>query len=206
MAAAVLSVVASFSCHAGERPQRFPLELEVLAANAHDLLTQTMGARQKHGLRLRMASSLGTLQFLARQYLQATHQSDKGLLDKIDRLRQELKNDEIMSLARDSRRLTREYPAILVGLTPGDASHRDIATGQRIYQHLCLGCHEHPDTSQAIPATSLFDMADKLPLREFIARLVTGVHGTPAVALHNPFSDQEIAGLAAFLVRTRPAR
>lgn len=206
MAAAVLSVAASFSCHAGEQMRRFPLELEVLAANAHDLLTQPMDARQKHGLRVRMASSLGTLRFLARQYLQAAHQPENGLLDKIDRLHQDLRNGEITLLARDSRRLTREYPVILVGLTPGDADSRDIAAGHRIYQHLCLGCHEYPDTRRTIPATNLFNMADKLPPREFIARLITGVHGTPAVALHNPFSNREIAGLAAFLAKTKPTR
>jgi len=206
MAAAVLSVAASFSCHAGEQMRRFPLELAVLAANAHDLSTQTMSARQKHGLRLRMASSLGTLRFLARQYLLAMHQSENGLLGKIDRLRQDLRNDEIMLLARDSRRLTREYPVILVGLTPDDADSQDIAAGHRIYQHLCMGCHEYPDTRRAVPATNLFNMADKLPPREFMARLITGVHGTPAVALHNPFSDREIAGLAAFLARTKTAR
>jgi hypothetical protein len=206
MAAAVLSVAASFSCYASEQTRRFPLELEVLAANAHDLLTQPMGVRQKHGLRLRMASSLGTLRFLARQYLLATHKPENGLLGKIDLLRKDLGNDEIMLLARDSRRLTREYPVILVGLTPGDADSRDLATGHRIYQHLCLGCHEYPDTRRAVPATNLFNMAAKLPPREFMARLITGVHGKPAVALHNPFSNREIAGLAAFLARTKPMR
>jgi mono/diheme cytochrome c family protein len=201
LTAAVLTVAVVFSCQASEQTRRFPLELEIVAANAHAILSPTIPARQKHALKIRIASSLGTLRFLAREYLQAQHLSDTDLLGKIDALRLIFKSGMLQRFAIMSDRLAQQYPAELSGLQPADAKPNDIKAGQHIYQRLCMGCHEHPDSSQASSAQDLFTMAKTQPQGEFIARLVCGVHGTPAVALRNPFSDSEIAGLAAYLLQ-----
>ena len=206
LTAAVLTVAVIFSCHASEQSRRFPLQLEILAANARVLLSSTIPARQKHGLHLRMASSLGTLRFLAREYLQAKHRSGDTLLQKIDILRHAFNAGELQTFATESRRLAQHYPVVLTGLRPSDANPRDISAGRRIYHQLCMPCHEHPDTTQAIPAQDLFSMARAQTQREFISRLIAGVHGTPAVALRNPFSDAEIAGLVGYLTRTKQPR
>lgn len=236
LTAAVLSVAVIFSCQADaqspqpspagkHRPQkqlskeqlpgehlsreqarRFPLELEVLAANAHLMVLPNTPERQKRGLHIRIASALGSLRFLARQYLHATQQSDTSLLEKIDSLRHAFDADELQRLAEESRELAQRYPVKLHGLRPADARPQDITAGRRIYHQLCMACHTHPDTTQAIAAQNLFTMARTLPLREFIARLIAGVHGTPAVALRNPFSDAEIAGLAAYLKQKKAAQ
>lgn len=202
--ATVLSVAVVFSCQASEQSRRFPVELEVLAANATDLLSPALNRHYRLGLQLRIASSLGTLRFLAREYLQATHQPGKDMLQRIDALRLALRRGDWQSLARQSRLLANRYPLALTGLRPDDAGPRDISAGRHIYQHLCMGCHEHPDTSQAVPAPNLYEMVRAQPPREYLARLIGGVHGTPAVALRNPFSDQEIAGLAAYLLQKAP--
>lgn len=206
LAVAVLTVAVIFSCHASEQSRRFPLELEILAANARVLLSATTTSRQKHGLHVRMSSSLGTLRFLAREYLQTKQQSGNTLLHKIGTLRQAFNTSELQTFAIESRRLAQHYPVVLTGLRPSDASPRDISAGRRIYHQLCMACHEHPDTTQSNPAQDLFSMARAQPQREFIARLIAGVHGTPAIALRNPFSDAEIAGLAAYLTQAKHPR
>ena len=200
LTAAVLTVAVIFTCQASEQTRRFPFELEILAANAHAILSPTLAERHKHALKLRITSSLGTLRILAREYIQANQLSNTDLLTSIDALRIDFKGGKLQRFATTSRKLADQYPAVLTGLLPADAKPKDVLSGRRIYQHLCMGCHENTDMSQASPAYDLFDMASTLPQREFIARLVCGVHGTPAVALHNPFNDAEIAGLATYLL------
>lgn len=200
LTAAVLTVAVIFSSQASEQTRRFPLELEILAANARVMLSATLPARQQHALKIRIASALGTLRFLAREYVQAQHLSAPDLLQKIDALQHSFKRGKLQRFAEMSESLARQYPAVLTGLQAADAKPADIVAGRHIYQRLCMGCHEHPDPTQASPAQDLFAMAKTQPQREFIARLVCGVHGTPAVALRNPFSDSEIAGLAAYLL------
>lgn len=199
MTAAVLSVAVISFCRAAEHPSRFPVELEVFAANANVLLNPNISVRYKRGLRIRMASSLGTMRFLAREYLQTLPRPDTSLLSEIAGLHQLFKRAAWKALARQSRQLTQRYPLDLSRLEPSKADAQAIASGRHIYRHLCMGCHEHPDPTQSVPSPDLFGMAKTEPTRELIARLIAGVHGTPAVALRNPFSDREIAGLAAFL-------
>lgn len=197
--AAVLSVAVVLFCQAAEHPPRLTVELEVFAANANHLLAPALSSRYKQGLRLRMASSLGTLRFLAREYQQKINQPEQHLLAGVERLRHLFNQGKWKLLARQSRELAQRYPLNLTGLQPQHADARAIASGRHIYQHLCMGCHEHPDTSQSVPAPNLISMAKTESTRELIARLIAGVHGTPAAALQNPFSDREIAGLAAYL-------
>jgi mono/diheme cytochrome c family protein len=201
MTATALSVAVISFCYASEHPRRFPVELQVFAANANVLLKPAISERYKQGLRIRMAGSLGSLRFLAREYLQTSHQpqSNTGLLSGIAHLRRLFRHAHWQALARQSRQLAKRYPFDMSGLEPRDAGAQAVLSGKHIYRHLCMGCHEHPDTTQAVPAPDLFSMATTEPTRELIARLIAGVHGTPAVALRNPFSDREIAGLAAYL-------
>jgi len=199
LTAAVLTVAVTFSCQASEQTRRFPVELEILAANANDLLSPTMSSHYKRGLQVRMAGSLGTLRFLAREYRQATHTTDNSVLQRIDELRRHFRHRDWRTFARVSRQLAQDYPLTLRGVRPADAGPADIMAGRHIYQHLCMGCHEHPDTTSAVPAPNLYHMVRSQPQRESIARFIAGVHGTPAVALRNPFSDREIAGMLAYL-------
>lgn len=199
MTAAALFVAVIAFCQAGEQSRRFPLELEVLATNAGRLLSTSYSSRYKQGLRLRMQGSLGYLPFLAREYIQATGQPEDKLLNRISYLRKLFVEGRWQVFAQDCRSLSHDYPYPMAGLDPDHAGTKAIAAGRHIYRHLCLGCHEHPDTTQAVPAPDLFKMARTESSRELIARLITGVHGTPEVALRNPFSTEEIAGLAAYL-------
>lgn len=205
MTAAVLSVAVISFCWADQQARpRFPVELEVFAANAGVLLDPTISVAYKQGLRLRMAGALGYMRFLTREYHQTFARSDKNLLTDVAQLRRLFKQAKWQTLARQSKMLAKRYPLKLARLDPDKADAQAIASGRHIYRHLCLGCHEHPDKTQAVPASDLFAMAKTKPVRELMARLIAGVHGTPAVALRNPFSDRELAGLAAYLKQATP--
>jgi len=179
--------------------RRFAVELQILAGDARVLTRPGLTASRRRGLQARIAGSLSSLRLLARQYLQAVDRRSPHLLDDVDALRQAHQAGRLKRLARGSAALVQRYPLDTHGLRAADATEQDRAAGRRIYRHLCMGCHAHPDPSRDNPAPDLFKMARQLPEREFIARLVGGVHGTPAVALHNPFTDAQLAGLAAFL-------
>jgi len=178
------------------------MQLQVLAGDAQVLAHTSLSAPRRRGLSHRIAGSLSGLRLLARQYLQAAQRSAPALLSGIDALHREYAHGRWDELARRSRALARKYPPDLRGLRPRQAGSDDLRRGRRLYRHLCMGCHAHPDPHRDNPAPDLFAMARRLPEREFISRLVTGVHGTPGVALHNPFSDPENAGLAAFLLKS----
>lgn len=209
-AAALAAAVLFFSTVAGaakvDAQRRFPMELQVLAGDARMLAHAELPAARRRGLTQRIAGSLSGLRLLARQYRQAARRSAPALLSDIDALRRDFAHGRWDKLARRSRILARGYPPDLSALRPAQASADDVRRGRRLYRHLCMGCHAHPDPHRDNPAPDLFAMAQRLPEREFISRLVTGVHGTPAVALHNPFSDSENAGLAAYLLKSTKNR
>ncbi len=199
LAAAALTVAAIFSCHAAEPQRRFSVELAILAGDARALQSPELDTARRRGLRERVLGSLSMLPLLARQSMQAQALDPAPVLDEIVALRLEFTAGQLRRFADDAAALSSRHPLNTHGLRPDDASAADRSAGRHIYGSLCMGCHEHPDRARENPAQNLFTMARRLPQREFLARLLGGVHGTPDVALRNPFSDREMAGLAAYL-------
>ena len=72
--------------------------------------------------------------------------------------------------------------------------------GESIYTRYCHGCHVVSNPRQTPPVYSLAGMANHLPAKEFIARMITGVHGTAEIRLRNPLSDGDIRGIYAYLL------
>ena len=70
--------------------------------------------------------------------------------------------------------------------------------GRATYERHCIGCHASPDARAANPAPDLFRMARTAAPDELIVRLLAGIHGDRMTSLENPFSDEEIASLAAY--------
>jgi mono/diheme cytochrome c family protein len=199
LTAAVLAAAVISSSVAAEPVRRFTVELAILAGDAKALVHIERNAIHRQGLEARIKSSLGTLRWLAREYLAARNDRSSTLLEQVAALRRTFAAADYRQLARRAVALARQYPLDTDGLRPDQARPEDVQAGRRLYRRLCMGCHEHPDSTRPNPAQDLFQMAKRLPEREFIARLVGGIRGTPAVGLHNPLSDAEIAGLAAYL-------
>ncbi len=195
----MLAAAAVFNCQAGQSERRFPVELAVLAGDARLYLAPGLSAPRRRGLAARMQSNLGSLRLLAREYAQARGGDPHSLARAVDALRRAFAAGRMPAFAATAAALAARHPLPLSGLRPEQASPRDIAAGRRIYATACRACHAYPDRRRDNPAGNLFRLARAVPERELMARLIGGVHGTPAVALHNPFSDAELAGLAAYL-------
>lgn len=199
LAATVLGVVAALPCQAGEHQRRFEAELAVIAGDARLLLAQETPDPEKIGLHARIESALSSLRILARQYLQELDKSDQEALDGIEALRRAFESDRLHAFRRQAEYLTARYPLALRGLRAVDAQPDDVVGGRNLYRNLCQGCHEATSPSATNPARNLFQEARRLPQQELTARLLLGIRGTPAVSLKNPFTDAQIAGLAAYL-------
>lgn len=153
----------------------------------------------RQGLEARIASALSSLGILARQYFEETGRADPAVQQQVEILRQEFAAGRLEAFAYHAVETAARNPLDLRGLRAADANSRDVRSGEKIYRDLCRGCHEAGALSATNPARDLFRQAVEMPEREFIARLLTGIRGTPAVALRNPFTDNEIAGLSAYL-------
>lgn len=206
LTAAVLAAAVISSAVGAEPVRRFTVELSILAGDAQALVHSERSSIHRQGLEARIKSSLSTLRWLARNYLAARNVRSPSLLEQVAVLRRAFAAADYRQLARQAAALARQYPLDTDGLRPDQARPADVRAGRRLYQRLCMGCHEHPDPTRPNPARDLFQMAKRLPEREFIARLVGGIRGTPAAGLHNPLSDAEIAGLAAYLKHGAPNR
>ena len=202
MAATItLCVAAVFSaCYAaGERTQRFAVELANVAIDTHLLTRAGTTPTQRARLRAKIFSALGVIGLLAREYLQEQRESDPHLLAQLRRLQYEYTHGERAAFAARLQGLTRRYPVDTRGILPLYDAPRQLSAGKRLYQRLCMACHAYPDPHSPAPAPDLFAMARSLPPVELVARLIGGVRGTSATTLVNPLTNQDIADLAAYL-------
>ena len=170
-------------------------ELIVLEGDLKKFLKQSTPAKQREGYKQRMAGALGTLNWLCRQYA-ALHDIDSSKLQfDIKQLQGAFKEKNWNRSKQLLSLLIPQMPLSIKGLKPEDASTEAIQTGKGIYKSYCQACHKQADFTQARPAYSLFKMAKNLTQKEFIARMIVGVHGTPEIALQNPLTDDDIAGM-----------
>ncbi len=185
---------------AGERAQRFAVELAVSAIRSHRLLATRLAPAQRARLRAKMNSALGVLPLLARSYLEEQQHGGGGkLLTQLRRLRIAYAHGQLSAVAAELDRLSHRYPLDTLGLLPLPASPHAIQAGRTLYRNLCMACHAYPDSSSSVPAPNLFAMARALTPRQLVASLLGGVRGTPSTTLVNPLSNQNIADLAVFL-------
>lgn len=197
VATAVL-MVATGTGWAGEHQRRLAFELAVVHADMDLLAAPATPAHHRRGLEARIRSALGTLPLLVRRYAEERGRPDPGLLATARRARDGFAKGERTEVMGGLSALKQAVPLSTRGLRAEDASAPEIAGARRTYRTLCMGCHHFPDLSRETPARNLFEQARTLPENEFVARLLGGVRGTPDVGLRNPFTDGDIAGLAAY--------
>ena len=175
-------------------------ELIVLEGDLQQFLKQSTPDKQREGYKQRIAGALGTLNWLCRQYA-ALHDIDSSKLQNdIKQLQDDLKDKNWNRSKQLLSLLIVQIPLSIKGLKPEEASTEAIRTGKEIYKGYCQACHIQADLTQARPAYSLFNMAKNLTQKEFIARMIVGVHGTPQIALQNPLTDDDIAGMYRYLL------
>lgn len=147
----------------------------------------------------RLAAALGTLAWLCRRYAEAHGEPTAPVVRWVHGLRERFESRDWAEFANGLDRLIERLPFSPGALHPARADSTDVETGARLYRSYCAGCHDQPDQAHPFAADVLFTMARRQPLDEFLARMLLGVHGTPAISLRNPLSDRDIAGLTAYL-------
>ena len=175
------------------------LEIALIAANARLLADSATPPRRMEAMSERIRSSLGSLQITARYAMQASAAQDPQLTAAIGRLRALFASGDVSGFSRAAARLAAAYPVDLSYFLPRALSAVRAKAGRAIYDRHCIGCHANPDARAANPAPDLFRMARTAAPDELIVRLLTGIHGDRMTSLENPFSDEEIASLAAYL-------
>ena len=203
-----LCVAAVFStCYAaGERTQRYAVELANMAIDTHLLTRAGTTPAQRARLQAKIFSALGVIGLLAREYLQEQRESDPRLLAQLRRLQYEYTHGEHAAFAARLQGLTRRYPVNTQGILPLRDTPQQLGAGKQLYQRLCMACHAYPDPHSPAPAPDLFAMARSLPPVDLIARLIGGVRGTSATTLVNPLTNQDIANLAVYLKYSAPPK
>ena len=188
------------------------LEVALIAADARMLGDPATPPRRREGLAERIRSSLGTLLVTARHAMQAEGWQDtqRGarqdgpshaqLPAAIDALRALFAEGDLPAFSRAAAKLAAAYPVGLSYFLPLTLTPGRLARGRALYERYCIGCHASPDPNAANPAPDLFRTAQTGPRAELVERLLAGVHGDRTTSLENPFSDEEIAGLAAYFV------
>ena len=175
-------------------------QLIVFQGDLRQFLDQSTLAQHREGYRQRMTGALGTLNWLCRQYASLHKLSFDKFRIYINELQDTFNKENWNKTRQVLDTLIVQMPLSLNGLKPEEAKTEDIRTGKEIYKSYCQACHKQPDLYQARPAYSLFKMAKILTQKEFLARMIVGVHGTPEIALQNPLTDDDISGMYNYLL------
>lgn len=182
---------------AEEHRRLLAAELEVMAGDLRRLREEAPGAREAAGLRQRIAGALAALPLLLRRA-----GAEAGAARP---LRAALARGDWAALAAALHALRQRHPLTTAALdvTP---TPQTLALGSAIHAQACAACHDAPRTDAELPARNLFEEARRLPRAEFVARLIVGVRGDRSTAWRNPFSDLELAALAAHYRQGAPGR
>ena len=173
-------------------------ELIIIQADIKKLDSASTPQIQQIGLQKRIKGAFSTLNWLCRR--NAAFNNTKAQAIKLLEI---FNSGKRIDLNQQLKTLIQKMPLSLTGLQAKDATAQDIKIGKQLYQQYCRACHISQNHAVELPAFSLITMAKKLAPAEFIARMLAGVKGTPAIALHNPLSKADIAGIYAYLLKAK---
>lgn len=183
----------------GEAARRLGAQLLVLGGDLRRLENADIPTIQKVGLRRRITGMLGDLAWQLRLN-NDTEDAPQARLYAQDWQSPAARK----SLAQWLDMLARRHPLDIAPFDPKYARPQDRAKALALHAAYCAACHgatpkDAPpeDAMTARPARSLYAMARNQSLREFIARMVSGVRGDRMTGLSNPLSDAQIAALIA---------
>jgi hypothetical protein len=171
-------------------------ELIILRGDLIKLSKITTPELYKKGLKSRMDSAFGTLNWICRGFID----NDPNLFSLFEKLESLFIANKFKELHLKLDFLIKKYPLNLDQYLPEQASKEDIKVGIKIYQHYCHGCHLSHNDQLEMPALSLEVMAKSLAPEEFIARMIAGVKGNDVIALRNPLSRKDISSIYSYLL------
>lgn len=177
----------------------------VLRADISNLLSGALGDSESDWFRQRLAGLGGSIAWLCKRYAAAHGLNDATIRADIHSLQRSIRGGRWVAALDAAVRLGKMMPLQIDGMEPENASTRAIEEGESIYRRYCIGCHIGSFPQHLPPVYSLSSMAQRQAKTEFIARMLTGIHGTPEIGLKNPLSVNDIAGIYAFLLQTESA-
>jgi len=203
----LLTVCALFACGlAGALPaqsaaaadRELGVQLALIAGDASMLVDPATPPQRRVALSARIRSSLGSLGMTARRAAEAEGRANPDLAAGIRALRALFAAGDFAAFLRQAGRLAATYAPDVSYFEPLAVTPARLEAGRSIYRQYCLGCHEGPRSGGIAP--DLFHMARTVPRKEFLARLLGGIYGDRTTGLANPFSDEELASLAAYFL------
>ncbi len=198
MTLAAVMVIAAAGVRAdGEHSRRLAAEVVISMGDAGRLADPDTPDLHKQGLRARIGGSLGSLGLLVRRARQ-----ERPRPAPPDGWRAKLQDafaaGDMAQLRAGLEALSRLYPLDLTGVLPAPLTPARERSARALNEELCAGCHDSPDLEVALPAFDLFQQARGMDVREFAARLISGIRGDSVTNLQNPFTDEDIAAFIAF--------
>ncbi|AOU97643.1 hypothetical protein BI364_06445 [Acidihalobacter yilgarnensis] len=182
----------------GVQARDFAAELLVLKGNFERLRTPKYPPKEQQGLHQKIKADLNVLPLLARHYLQGEAAAETRVVGQIQTLRSAFTARRWHVFSRVLEKLTIAFPLYLHDINGTAATPDQIRWAGRLYAERCAACHRYHNPQSEFPTPDLFTWAHKMNPREFAARMITGIHGTPMISLQNPLDEAQIAALIAY--------
>ena len=171
-------------------------ELRVMRGDLRRLAAPGVAPREAAGLRARLAGALASLPLTLREA-----GADAATLGA---LRAAHAAGDDARMAGELDRLGAAHPLVSDIATTRAPTPAQASVAAAIHREACAGCHDAGAGDPALPARDLHADARTMSGAEFAARLLVGVRGNRSTAWRNPFTEPELAALAAWYRHARP--
>lgn len=178
--------------------ERIAADVLVMIDDVRRLREDNLGAVHRQGIFARIDGTLAGLSLSARQARDKNPRLPAIDRDQIEALRRTAAAEDLPALDDGLGRLAKMFPFSALARVPAAGRPVDAVGARRIHDEFCAGCHDAPDLSVDRPAWNLFELARAAPPRAFAARMIAGIRGDRSIAMENPLTPDEIAGLIAF--------
>lgn len=186
----------------GDDARNFAAVLQVLQGDVARLGNAGLPAVQRPAVEARVQSFINMLPLLAREYLSADAELERAAVLRLRKLKAAYRQGRSEAFGQALDGLLADYPLDTRGLTRTSVSDGQIRWAGRLYANQCISCHGYQDPKDGMPAPDLFAWAHEMKPKEFAARLIVGVRGTPKIGLRNPLTKDQMAALIAYFHST----
>ena len=176
-------------------------QLLVVKGDLTHLQSKDTKNHHKTGLKHRIAGTLGSIEWLCRQYGYSSLIDNSVHKESFNKVRLAFETANWHELHEHLDSLILAMPLKVNSFNFERLPKKILTTSISIYKHYCQACHNQPSDKSETPAYSLFKMAKRMSKEELLARLLVGVHGTPKIALRNPLTDDDITGLVTYFTK-----
>ncbi len=178
--------------------RNFTAVLQVLQGDVRRLEGADLPAVQRPAVEARVKSFLNVLPLMARKYLSADAGLEQATVLRLRKLAADYRQGRSEAFGRALDGLLADFPLDTRWLTRAPASGSQIRWAGSVYANQCISCHGYQAPKDRMPAPDLFAWAHEMKLKEFAARLIVGVRGTPKIGLRNPLTKDQMAALVAY--------